>query len=173
MSSTPIEPSPLPVPDLFPDQPRWQYHDTILLSALMLFAAAWIALKVHWTWTPMEDAAMLLRYSQNFATGHGIRWSLNQKPVDGATDFLFMILTGVFARRPAHQRHHRQHAGVNIIAADAQRRSRLHRRPPPRRHAARRRSPSLHRPPRSISSQAPSSVSPTPASALHSSPSSS
>jgi hypothetical protein len=86
------------VPDLFADQPRWQQADTILLTCLLLLSSAWIALKVHWLWTPMEDAAMLLRYSHNFADGHGIRWSLNQAPVDGATDFLYMVLTGAFAR---------------------------------------------------------------------------
>jgi arabinofuranosyltransferase len=95
-ATTPI--SPIPVPDLFADQPRWQPADTIVLAFLLVLSSAWIALKIHWSWTPMEDAAMLLRYSQHFAAGHGIRWSLNQAPVDGATDFLFMIFTGALAR---------------------------------------------------------------------------
>ena len=44
---------------------------------------------------PMEDASMLLRYSQNVARGHGIVWNVGEKPVEGATDFLFMLLIGV------------------------------------------------------------------------------
>ncbi len=34
---------------------------------------------------------MLLRYSQNVARGHGIVWNVGEHPVEGATDFLFMI----------------------------------------------------------------------------------
>lgn len=41
---------------------------------------------------PFEDAAILMRYSQHLAEGHGIVWNVGQKPVDGATDFLFMVL---------------------------------------------------------------------------------
>ncbi len=41
---------------------------------------------------PAEDAAMLMRYSINLADGHGIVWNIGQAPVDGATDFLYMIL---------------------------------------------------------------------------------
>lgn len=39
-----------------------------------------------------EDAAMLLRYSQHVAAGHGIVWNVGQAPVDGATDFLTMLM---------------------------------------------------------------------------------
>jgi len=40
---------------------------------------------------PHEDAAILMRYSENVANGHGVVWNVGEKPVDGATDFLFMI----------------------------------------------------------------------------------
>ena len=39
---------------------------------------------------PSEDAAMLMRYSQHLADGHGIVWNIGEAPIDGATDFLFM-----------------------------------------------------------------------------------
>lgn len=81
-----------------PINPTWQRADTLILTALLTLSSLWIALKLHWAWTPMEDAAMLLRYSRNLAAGHGIRWSLNQPPVDGATDFLYMVLTAALAR---------------------------------------------------------------------------
>lgn len=35
---------------------------------------------------------MLLRYAQHLADGHGIVWNVGDSPVDGATDFLFMVL---------------------------------------------------------------------------------
>jgi hypothetical protein len=76
----------------------WQRADALILAALLALTAAWTAVKLHWAWTPMEDASMLLRYAQNLATGHGIRWSLNQAPVDGATDFLYMALTAALSR---------------------------------------------------------------------------
>jgi len=41
---------------------------------------------------PQEDAAMLMRYSQNLAQGYGIVWNVGEAPIDGATDFLYMAL---------------------------------------------------------------------------------
>lgn len=38
---------------------------------------------------------MLLRYSENLATGHGIVWNVGERPEDGATDFLFMLQVAV------------------------------------------------------------------------------
>ena len=34
---------------------------------------------------------MLMRYSDHLAHGYGIVWNIGQHPVDGATDFLFMV----------------------------------------------------------------------------------
>jgi hypothetical protein len=45
---------------------------------------------------PAEDAAMLLRYSGHLAAGQGIVWNPGEKPLDGATDFLFMLGVAVF-----------------------------------------------------------------------------
>ena len=81
-----------------PTTSPWQPADSLILAALLALSSLWIAIKIHWSWAPMEDAAMLLRYSQNLAAGHGIRWSLNQAPIDGATDFLYMVLTAAFSR---------------------------------------------------------------------------
>ncbi len=41
---------------------------------------------------------MLLRYSENLAGGHGIVWNIGERPVDGATDFLFMLLVALVRR---------------------------------------------------------------------------
>ena len=72
--------------------------DGLLLIVLALgglwMAAGSMTKPVH----PAEDAAMLMRYSQHFAQGHGIVWNIGQPPVDGATDFLFMaFLAGLYA----------------------------------------------------------------------------
>ncbi|MBK9453720.1 MAG: hypothetical protein IPN95_30880 [Bacteroidetes bacterium] len=47
---------------------------------------------------PFEDAAMLLRYSDHLAQGHGIVWNIGEAPVDGATDFLFMVMVAGLAK---------------------------------------------------------------------------
>ncbi len=77
---------------------RWSGTDSLLLAALLALTVFGIVERFDWHVTPIEDAAMLLRYSQNFANGHGIRWNIDSAPVDGATDFLFMVATGVLTR---------------------------------------------------------------------------
>jgi len=71
-----------------------------LLTALVLIAAA---LFYAWRFVdfqipPFEDAAMLMRYAQNLAAGHGIVWNVGEPPVDGATDFLFMAASAALIR---------------------------------------------------------------------------
>lgn len=58
----------------------------LLISATLYYAARYVDFSIP----PFEDAAMLMRYSQNLANGHGIVWNIGEHPVDGATDFLFM-----------------------------------------------------------------------------------
>jgi arabinofuranosyltransferase len=47
---------------------------------------------------PFEDAAILLRYADHLAQGHGLVWNIGEVPVDGATDFLFMLMVAGLAR---------------------------------------------------------------------------
>ena len=76
----------------------WRRVDWLLTAGLAALCLAWIWYRFQPNATPIEDAAMLLRYAQNFAGGHGIRWNLDQAPVDGATDFLYMVATGALSR---------------------------------------------------------------------------
>ncbi|MDP9148262.1 MAG: hypothetical protein M3N22_11435, partial [Acidobacteriota bacterium] len=77
---------------------RWSRTDSLLLATLLGLALFAILRSFDWRATPVEDAAMLLRYAENFANGHGIRWNIDSAPVDGATDFLFMVATGLLSR---------------------------------------------------------------------------
>jgi hypothetical protein len=64
----------------------------ILISVLLLACTLYYAARfVNFSITPFEDAAMLMRYAQHLAGGHGIVWNIGEPPVDGATDFLFMV----------------------------------------------------------------------------------
>jgi hypothetical protein len=76
----------------------WSNLDLRLLGALLFAATASVVVGMRWHATPVEDAAMLLRYAGNLAAGHGIRWNVDGAPVDGATDFLFMVATGLLSR---------------------------------------------------------------------------
>lgn len=59
---------------------------------LLIFLTAVYSLAFRFTIPPFEDAAMLMRYARHVADGHGIVWNIGEKPIDGATDFLFMML---------------------------------------------------------------------------------
>ena len=64
----------------------------ILISVLLLAATLYYTFNyINFDIPPFEDAAMIMRYSQHLAGGHGIVWNMGEHPVDGATDFLFMV----------------------------------------------------------------------------------
>jgi arabinofuranosyltransferase len=64
----------------------WLWLAGVLAAAVLVFAV-FFNFAAH----PFEDAAILMRYSQHLAQGHGIVWNVGEPPVDGATDFLFMV----------------------------------------------------------------------------------
>ena len=65
----------------------------ILVAAVLVGALAFhVARAFDFAAQPEEDAAILMRYSRHLAAGHGIVWNIGEPPVDGATDFLFMLL---------------------------------------------------------------------------------
>jgi hypothetical protein len=69
----------------------------VLLGLLLLVLIGWYA-RAHLDLSgrPEEDAAMLMRYARHLAAGHGIVWNIGEKPLDGATNFLFLlVLAGV------------------------------------------------------------------------------
>ncbi len=65
---------------------------------LGLLVVASIAVCAVFAWrraAPDEDAAILYRYADNLAHGHGVVWNPGDAPVDGATDLLFMVALAV------------------------------------------------------------------------------
>ncbi len=71
----------------------------ILFSILLLACTVFYALSVvDFSIPPFEDAAILMRYAQHFAQGQGIVWNIGEHPVDGATDFLFMLVSAAFIK---------------------------------------------------------------------------
>ena len=81
----------------------WSALDSALLAVLMIFALGYTASLVHWHTQPFEDSLMLLRYADHLAHGAGIVWNIGEKPVEGATDFLFLIsVAGVMKAMHLH-----------------------------------------------------------------------
>ncbi|HUT32659.1 MAG TPA: hypothetical protein VNE39_04190 [Planctomycetota bacterium] len=73
-------------------------NDGPIVLLLVLGTALYAATMVAWAPQPFEDAAILMRYAEHVAEGHGIVWNVGEPPVDGATDFLFMMLVAGLRR---------------------------------------------------------------------------
>jgi len=65
-----------------------------LIAAVIFYATRYVDFSIP----PFEDAAMLMRYAQHLAEGHGIVWNVGEHPVDGATDFLFMVASAALIK---------------------------------------------------------------------------
>ncbi|MBE0671367.1 MAG: hypothetical protein IH588_12320 [Anaerolineales bacterium] len=71
----------------------------LLISVLLIISTLYYAFSyVDFSIPPFEDAAMLMRYAQHLAGGHGIVWNIGGEPVDGATDFLFMAASAALIK---------------------------------------------------------------------------
>src|SRR5271157_3819870 len=68
-----------------------RHPDLVVSIALLIILALFAIFFVNFNIPPYEDAAMLMRYSDHLAHGYGIVWNIGEHPVDGATDFLFMV----------------------------------------------------------------------------------
>lgn len=71
----------------------------LLFSILLLASTLYYAFNfIDFSIPPFEDAAMIMRYAQHLAGGHGIVWNIGEAPVDGATDFLFMAASAALIK---------------------------------------------------------------------------
>lgn len=70
----------------------WAGLDIWIIGALILVTLYFLRTGVAWGALPAEDALMLMRYANHVAAGHGIVWNVGDKPVEGATDFLYLIV---------------------------------------------------------------------------------
>lgn len=77
---------------------RSKTQEALSLSALSALCIAYAYYFIDFSRPPFEDAAILMRYAEHFAEGHGIVWNVGEPPVDGATDFLFMIVVGLLVK---------------------------------------------------------------------------
>jgi hypothetical protein len=66
----------------------WFFILGLVLLAILFTSSRWNLFASP----PLEDAAIVLRYVGHLAAGHGIVWNLGDEPVDGTTDFLFLLV---------------------------------------------------------------------------------
>jgi arabinofuranosyltransferase len=72
--------------------------DGVLLLYLGILLSVYTWIFVNFSAIPYEDAAILMRYAKHLAQGHGIVWNVGEQPVDGATDFLFMVVVAILSK---------------------------------------------------------------------------
>jgi hypothetical protein len=84
--------------DTTPPRAHLGRSDWLVLIVLLLAATLPVISALRSSDPPMEDALMLLRYSEHLAHGHGITWNIGEKPVEGATDFLYMVTVAAISK---------------------------------------------------------------------------
>ncbi|MEM8889577.1 MAG: hypothetical protein AAGD28_16500, partial [Bacteroidota bacterium] len=73
-------------------------RDLIALLALLLLGGYYLNYREVFAALPYEDAAILMRYIDHLANGHGIVWNIGENPIDGGTDFLFLVLAAALQK---------------------------------------------------------------------------
>ncbi len=77
---------------------HFESHSAARPSAPFAFSYLGIAIAVficHAVWLSgvSEDAFITFRYAQNLAAGHGLVWNVGEAPVEGYTNFLWLLLS--------------------------------------------------------------------------------
>jgi arabinofuranosyltransferase len=70
---------------------KCRFAETCTVALILAITAVFAILVVNWDVPPFEDAAMLMRYAEHVAHGYGFVWNIGESPVDGGTDFLFIV----------------------------------------------------------------------------------
>ena len=77
---------------------RFERHLDVCIVLFLAIFVGFTAARIDYSIPPMEDAAMLMRYAGHVAEGAGCVWNVGDRPVDGATDFLFMAVTALLTK---------------------------------------------------------------------------
>ncbi len=76
------------VAERVPRSHRWEWVGLACLVAIMVVHAVHLACVA-------EDALISFRFARNLAGGHGLVWNIGEPPVEGYTNFLWVILLAI------------------------------------------------------------------------------
>lgn len=95
-------------------RPRpWELTLLLIPLLALVLAFAWVRP------VPAEDACILFRYADHLAAGHGIVWNIGEDPVEGATEFLWLVLLAGASTLGVPLLAGSQAAGMALAAAGA------------------------------------------------------
>src|SRR5205085_10759845 len=80
---------------------RWFDIFFILLFLYLLFCQ----IQAIWSFT-IDDMYISLRYAKNWASGHGLLWNIDSPPVEGYSNFSFVVIAALAL-----------HMGINSVIA--------------------------------------------------------
>lgn len=63
----------------------------IAVVTLLLYYLFYLQIKAAWAFT-IDDMYISLRYARHLAEGHGLLWNINEAPVEGYSNFSFVLL---------------------------------------------------------------------------------
>ena len=65
---------------------------------LVIIVAAFVLQVLYFNCFVSDDAYISFRYAKNLINGHGLVWNVGEKPVEGYTNFLWVILISIFMK---------------------------------------------------------------------------
>ncbi|HSM13585.1 MAG TPA: hypothetical protein VLA66_05910, partial [Thermoanaerobaculia bacterium] len=63
----------------------------VALAWILIAVHAWVLLAAAWPFTT-DDAWITLRYARNLAAGEGVTWNAGDPPVEGYSNFLYVVI---------------------------------------------------------------------------------
>jgi len=69
-----------------------------LRMCLLIISMAFVAHVLYFNCFVSDDAYISFRYAKNLINGHGLVWNVGEKPVEGYTNFLWVIVISIFMK---------------------------------------------------------------------------
>src|SRR5260221_12752681 len=92
---------------------EWRPSELAIVGGILIL----FVLHAAYLWTIHEDAFIGFRYVRHLVAGHGLVWNIGEPPVEGYTNFLWLMLLAGFTRLGADMPVTPQ--GLGTIAAAA------------------------------------------------------
>ncbi|HAT1894284.1 TPA: protein LphB [Legionella pneumophila] len=71
---------------------KWRWYDSLFILLFVYLLV--LQIQAIWPFT-IDDMYISLRYAKNWAAGNGLLWNLNAEPVEGYSNFSFVVLGAI------------------------------------------------------------------------------